>query len=493
MMKYNNRLLRLGYLLAGFWLSATPTSALHLYQPARSASAPAIDQTDKLQQLLNKSAGKTLKLPAGTFNVRTLTVPKQTHLILGATTTLRGLPTNQPLPVLALQTGVRIDGTGSIDGNRTQRKQGTGVLVREAQNVTISGLRIREVAEQGLQVVASKKLVISNVQVIGCGVKGTAQYQGINLVISQDIQITGCRVSDVQHGIQWWGDDTNGYCENIRIRNNRVRRVAGGGIWGNRGRNVTVISNTTEICGDVGVDFEHSFHCSAVGNIVRNCKNYGLATFFACEDITFSNNRVEQGVAYGHGIGMLGEGTSKRISFIGGSINTKGPGACGLLTEGSNVAQDVLVRGVRIVTEGKNGTPIRVLESNQFQIINNPLISGAGPTGISLEGSSGSVVEGNTIVHQGTDTSDPGFRGGVFIYFRSAEHPAKDNRIRRNTIRGYVTGLNDECWGDVNSNNLFEQNTTPNIMHRAAGGNWGGKAIQNRTQAKLAAPVEVKQ
>ncbi len=403
------------------------------------------------------------------------------------------MPTSAPRPGRGLLSGARRDGTGIVHGNRTQRKRGTGVQINSSENVTINGLRIREVAEQGLQVVAGKRLLFDQLQVTGCGVKGVNQYQGINLVISQDVQITGCRVENAQHGIQWWGDDTNGYCENLRIRNNRVRRVEGGGIWGNRGRQVTVTGNTTEICGDVGVDFEHSFNCSAIGNTVRDCKNYGLATFFASEQIVFTNNRVYQGVGYGHGIGLCGEGLSKQIKFIGGSINTKGPGACGLLTVGANVAQDVLVQGVRIVTEGKDGMPIRVLDNNQFQLINNPLIAGASPTGISLEGSSRSLVEGNTIVHRGVDTSPAGQRGGIFVYFRSADYPAKDNRVRRNTIRGYKTGINDECWGDVNSNNVFEQNVTPNLIHREAGGNWGGKALQNRTEAQAPAPVQVRQ
>lgn len=451
------------------------------------------DQTNLLQQLLNKNAGKAVTLPAGTFNVRTLNVPKQTRVTIGATTILRGLPTKEPLPVLRLQSGVQLSGTGVVHGNRAQRKRGTGVQMNSSQNISITGLRIREVAEQGLQAFACKKLLFDQLQVTGCGVKGVNQYQGINLVISQDIQVTGCRVENVQHGIQWWGDDANGYCENVRIRNNRVRRVEGGGIWGNRGRQVTITGNTTEICGDVGVDFEHSFNCKAIGNTVRDCKNYGLATFYASERCVFTNNRVYQSAGYGHGIGLCGEGISKQIQFIGGSINTKGPGACGLITVGANVAQDVLVQGVRIVTEGKDGIPIRVLDNNQFQIINNPLISGVNPAGISLEGSSRSLVEGNTIVHRGTDTSPAGQRGGVFLYFRSAEYPTKDNRVRGNTIRGYKTGINDECWGDVNSNNVIEQNVTPNVIHREAGGNWGGKALLNRTEAKAPAPVRVKQ
>lgn len=433
-----------------------------------------VDQTALVQKLLNRNAGKAFTLPAGTYMVRTLTVPKQTRLTIGSKTIIKGLPTIQPLPVLNLSTGVRITGTGLIDGNRTRRKKGVGILLSGAQGVTVNGLRVREVAEQGVQVVGCKKVALTNLQITGCGVKGADQFQGINIVISQDIQVMGCRVENAQHGIQWWGDNTNGWCENIRITGNRIRRVDGGGIWGNKGRNVTVTNNTTELCGDVGVDFENSQHCSATGNSVRDCKNYALAIFHTSEQITFTNNKVFQGPNYGHGIGLLGEGLSKQISFIGGAINTKGSGSCGLVTVGTNVATDVLIKGIRIVTEGKEGVPIRILDNNRFRIINNPLISGVSSTGISLEGSSQSLVEGNVISHRGSDKSNRGERGGVFVYFRSAAYPAQNNQVRRNTIRGYKTGINDECWGDVNSNNVFEQNTTPNLIHRAANGAWGG-------------------
>lgn len=451
-----------------------------------------IDHTDSIQRLLNKYAGKSIKLPAGTFNVRTLTVQPHTRLTINSTTILKGLPTDRPLPILAISSDVHVNGLGQIHGNRTQRRTGTGIRLDSAQDSVVTGIRIREVAEQGVQVVSSRRIKLINLHVTGCGVKGVDQYQGINLVISQDVQVRGCFVEEAMHGIQWWGDEVNKYCENIWISGNRVRRVTGG-IWGNRGRNVIVSNNVTEICQDVGIDFEHSFSCSAIGNTVRDCKNYGLAVFYASERITFTKNRVFQGVNYGHGIGLCGDGISKQISFIGGSINTKGTASCGLVTVGANVVQNVLIEGVNIVSEGKNGIPIRVVDNNQFQIINNPLIAGSSPTGISLEGSSRSIVQGNTIVHRGTDKSDLGSRGGIFVFFRSQEYPAQQNKIHGNTIRGFRTGINDDCWGDVNSQNSFEGNTAPNLVHRSVSGNWGGKVLKNRTDAKTVMPLKVNQ
>ena len=451
-----------------------------------------VDHTDHIQQLLTKNAGKIIKLPAGTFNIRTLNVLARTQLTISSNTILKGLPTDKPLPILALASDVQVSGSGLIYGNRNQRRYGTGIRLESVQNIIIDGLQIKDIPEQGVQVVASKNIKLINLRIIGCGVKGVDQYQGVNLVISQDIQVKGCYIEDAMHGIQWWGDEANKYCENIWISGNRVRRVTGG-IWGNKGRNIIVSNNVTEICQDVGIDFEHSFNCSAIGNTVRDCKNYGLATFYGSERITFTKNRVFQGVKYGHGIGLCGEGTSRQISFIGGYINTKGLASCGLLTVGTNVAQDILVQGVSIVSEGKNGIPIRIVDNNQFQIINNPVISGYSSTGISLEGSSSNLVQGNTIVHNGTDLSPLGERGGIFVYFRSNEYPAQRNRIQGNIIRGFRTGINDDCWGDVNSKNHFEKNMSPNLVHRSSGGNWGGSLIQNRTETKKVMPIQDKQ
>ena len=450
------------------------------------------DHTMMLQQLINKSAGKGLTLPPGTFNVRTLNVPKHTKLLFGSKTVLVGLPTDKALPILMLQTGSKVEGAGVIDANRKVRKIGTGISINSAQDVTVSGVRIRETAEQGVQIYSSRGVILNNLQVTGCGIKGVEQYQAINIVVSQHIQVTKCKIKQAMHGIQWWGDDTNGYCENLRINGNQVSQVTGG-IWGNKGRDVQVTYNTIDTCADVGVDFEHSFNCSAMGNVVRDCKNYALAVFFASEKIVFSKNRVYQGASYGHGIGLCGDGKSKRISFLGDNINVKGPDACGLITVGSNVAEDVLLQGNRITTEGKNGIPIRILENSQFQIISNPLIAGMSSAGISLEGSSRNLITGNVITHLGVDKSSIGERGGIFVYFRSAEFPAHGNRIQNNTISNYVTGINDDCWGDVNSDNVFERNVTPNISHKSAAGVWGGKVSNNRTKANSQSPVRVKE
>ena len=452
------------------------------------------DQTDRLQKLLNAGSGKTVIIPSGIFMVRALTVPPNTRVIIGRSTTIRALAMPKIddtfVPMLLLKSGVKLEGGGLLDGNRTVRTHGQVIRIREADNVTVSNLRIQGSAEQGIQAEVAHNLIIRNVTVTNCGAKGVKQYQGINLLFSKKCLIEGCRVDNVQHGIQWWGDQLFGWCEDIRIINCRVKR-AEGGIWGSLGRQVLVTRCVVENCTDVGIDFEGSQQSTAADNTVRNCKNYGLATFFASENITFRNNRVEQDASNGHGIGLCGVGISRNITFSGGSITVKGTNSCGLLTVGPNIAENVRVENVRIIAQGKEGIPVRILENNNFQIVNNPLIGGKHRWGISLEGACDCRVEGNTIVHQGSDLSEPGEGGGVFVFFRSAQYPAKRNQISLNAIQGYTTGLNDDCWGDNNSGNVFSQNTTPNLYHRGDENAWGGKATGNRTTLKANTPIRM--
>ncbi|MCC5612780.1 right-handed parallel beta-helix repeat-containing protein, partial [Nostoc sp. CHAB 5834] len=174
-----------------------------------------VDQTKMIQQLINKNAGKIVTLPSGTYMVRTINVPKQTQLVIGAKTVLKGLPVSQALPILNLSTGVQIRGTGFIDGNRSVRKKGVGIRAFDAQSISITGIRIREVAEQGIQIAGCNKITLTNVQVNGCGATGIDQFQGVNIVTSKVVRITGCRILNAQHGIQWWGDDTSGWCEDF--------------------------------------------------------------------------------------------------------------------------------------------------------------------------------------------------------------------------------------------------------------------------------------
>jgi hypothetical protein len=60
------------------------------------------------------------------------------------------------------------------------------------------------------------------------------------------------------------------------------------------GQNISITGCVVENCGDVGIDFEGCFDCSATGNSVYNATNGGLTIFFLNRNITFSGNSVVQ-------------------------------------------------------------------------------------------------------------------------------------------------------------------------------------------------------
>lgn len=448
-----------------------------------------VDRTKFLQTQLDRGIGRTVTLSAGIFHVSTLKVPPKTKLVIGKNTVIKALPiretTNQSMALINLSSNSTLEGGGTLNGNRKNRLHGAVVKVRDASNVLVNKVRIVEAAEQGIQIEACRGITIRNTYIRGCG-NSKRQHQGINIVIASNIVVDKCYVEDAEHGIQWWGDDVNGYCENLVVKNNTVRKVQGGGIWGNKGKSVSVIGNSVRTCGDVGIDFENTFNSRAVNNTVENCKNYGLAVFFGSEDIMFANNKVIQGPKYGHGVGFIGKGTSRRIAIVGGSVFAQGISSCGFLTVGTNVVEKATISKVRITT---TGVPIRIVENNNFKITNCPLITGKHRWGISLEGSSNSLVENNTIVYNGVDNSALGSGGGIFLFFRSEQYPSQENVIRSNRITGYKTGINDDCWGNVNSNNRIEKNAVANIYHKGARSAWGGKAVQNFTINKTPTPI----
>lgn len=440
-----------------------------------------LDQTIKIQKLLDTHAGQTVILPKGTIWITTLNVPKKTHVMINEGTIIKGLPTKQALPLINLSTDVLITGLGKLDGNRRNRNTGVGIRAFDSDNIRIADVTISEIAEQGILLAGCAKISIINVKVNSCGAKDVDQFQAINIVTSNYVNITGCSVDGAQHGIQWWGDESKGWCKQIEINKNLVRNVKGGGIWGSKGESVSITNNSVSTCGDVGIDFESSKNSQASNNIVRNCKNYGLAVFFASKNITFFKNKIYQDTNFGHGIGLTGEGKSSAIIFSSNTVSVKGTSRCGLVTDGVDIATNVTIEKSTFTTTGKEGIPIRILDNDNFNVVNNPSIRGAGAVGISLEGSSNSVVSGNKVTHLGKDNNKFGVQGGIFIYYRSTNFPAKNNIVKSNVVSGYKTGINDDCWGDVNSNNLFENNITPNFAHRAANTAWGGKSINNKT------------
>ncbi|WP_080239058.1 right-handed parallel beta-helix repeat-containing protein [Spirosoma rigui] len=448
------------------------------------------DYTSLLQGMLNAHQSATFTMPLGNYPVSSLKVPVGLTLNVptGATIQALAMPKvgNDSIALLTLSSRSRLEGDGVIDGNRFQRKHGSAVLIAgQANGVSVSGVRIVEAAEQGIQVVGSRGIVIDSVSVSGCGIPGTTdQYQAINLVISSDVEVRRCNLSDAQHGVQWWGDETNGLCENIIIYKNEIRDVTGGA-WGHLGKNVSVVRNKIKRCKDVGVDFETTFDSESIGNEVSNCLNHALSVFNGSKNILFRGDKVNQEQEWGGGIGLYGPVANTGIRFEGGSIQTFGAAGQGLGTVGSGVASKVTLTGYSIEVNHPSAMPIRVLDANRFYIVENPLIAGYHSIGVSLEGSSDSVVKGNLLRNMNPTSGSK----GVFLYWRGAQHPTKRTVVEENRLEGYEQ-IADDCWGDNNSCNVIRDNEVAQVTHRGTS-SYTGIIQNNKTLAGSPSVVSV--
>ena len=129
-------------------------------------------------------------------------------------------------------------------------------------------------------------------------------FGGIAFRYSKDVVCENNYVEKYRHGIYWWGGDSlpskDGawnnprLAENVRILNNTIYHMSWGGIWGSMGKNVNVIGNHVERCGDVGIDFEGTHGGKASDNFVKNITHGCLSTFFYSENIDFANNTCLQ-------------------------------------------------------------------------------------------------------------------------------------------------------------------------------------------------------
>lgn len=158
----------------------------------------------------------------------------------------------------------------------------------------------------------SSNITVSNCDIIAGGI-GESFANGVLISFTKTFSVTGCTVKFANHGIQFWGGDSdinrggiygNAWrCRDGVIENNFVDTVAGGGCWGSLGSNVRIDRNEIHNCHDVGVDFEGCDNCSASYNKVYDCFNGNFATFQYCTgkiDFTYNESYITQS-AYAEG------------------------------------------------------------------------------------------------------------------------------------------------------------------------------------------------
>jgi parallel beta-helix repeat protein len=295
----------------------------------------------------------------------------------------------------------------------------------------------------------------------------------LNIDFSSSGLIKGNQVDTCAQGIIWWGGDatvsSTPTVSDITIDHNTVSNITGGCIWGGLGTNITATNNTVSHCGDVGIDFEGTFNSTMSGNDVTDCVTAAYSVFNGSANDTITGNSATQEAGFGRGFGAYGLTTvpSSSITVSGNTFHTNGHEGIGT---DQGTLNDSLFENNTITTVGPTAG-VRVLEGTRNDVKGN-VISVTSSNGISFEGPSDSTISGNTVTTT-QDTSTGGQWGGIFLYWRSSAFPTQRNIVQTNSISGFVSSINDDCWGNIASDNQILNNTVDTIYRRAGSGYTG--------------------
>lgn len=342
-----------------------------------------------------------LYFPPGTYLSDTLTLPANRRITAGGGAVLRGKPGGGTGPLLVLSAGDAISILG-IDGNRAARPFGGDcVFANFAAGLSVSNVSVFNCVTHGVELASTTDYTLSSNSISNCSQDNRSA--GINLGFSSRGQISNNAVSSCPHGILWWGGDSAKSepigINNLTINNNTVTNISRGCIWGSNGTVVNVSGNTVNGCGDVGIDLEGTSSSTVSNNSVTNANNGGITTFFGSSNDTISNNFVTQSAVAnpGWGIHFYGTKPSSSLTVSGNTIHTASN--WGISME-SNVINGLTIIGNTITVDGSIGD-VQVINAPGPVRIDSNILTVAGPSAISIQGSSNTVVTNNTI-HSGT-------------------------------------------------------------------------------------------
>lgn len=184
-------------------------------------------------------------------------------------------------------------------------------------------------------------------------------------------QVHGNKADGYGYGITWWGGDANPItadgdlanerkCGGFSIMGNEMRNLldvlgGGAGIWGSMGKDITVNgANVVDNCADVGIDFEGCDTWTCSGNVVSNCVNGCLTTFFYSRNGEFGPNTCRQDDAATHEIiarvqNQYAITDNEGVTFTGGNYSCR-----------SGVARIALETGDRTILRGVRGLNVRI-------------------------------------------------------------------------------------------------------------------------------------
>ncbi|PKE32806.1 hypothetical protein CWS43_02610 [Rahnella sp. AA] len=306
------------------------------------------------------SSGQSVNIPAGNYVIDAASIQLQSNSRVA----------------FSKDAVFKVNKTGSgevciflIDGKSDIEVSG-GVFYYDDDTVDVikivnhsADISINEIICQGCRLVVSDVMksydlisdgdLNSRINITGC--KGSSSIINtrrafIELHYTKESACEHCIIDGYYHGMMFWGGDSNpqqnGAVGNarkafqLRFKNNNIKNVQLGGIWGSMGDSVSIESNYLDNGRDVGIDFEGCNNSFAINNEVKDFRHGGLATFFLCNNIRFENNvsistKKENIVAAIFNSTLKQE--NKNISFI--NNNFIGDGVLSSFTQNGSVSE----------------------------------------------------------------------------------------------------------------------------------------------------------
>lgn len=329
------------------------------------------------------SSGQSVNIPAGNYVIDAASIKLQSNSKV----------------VFSKDAVFKVNKTGNdevciflIDGKSDIEVSG-GVFYYDDDTVDVinivnhsTDISINEITCQGCRLVVSDVMksydlisdgdLNSHINIIGC--KGSSSKINtrrafIELHYTKESACESCIIDGYYHGMMFWGGDSNPHKNGavgnarkafqLRFKNNNIKNVQLGGIWGSMGDSVSIDSNYLENGRDVGIDFEGCNNSFAINNEVKDFRHGGLATFFLCNNIRFENN-VSTSTKKENIVAAIFNSTlkqdNKNISFI--NNNFIGDGVLSSFTQNGSVSE-LLIKNNKFTN-----TLITLVSSNNGRI-----------------------------------------------------------------------------------------------------------------------------
>jgi hypothetical protein len=334
-----------------------------------------LDETDMLEEWLAAGTNATHRiLLPGLYRVtRPLALPMRLRLLMrGATLLWDGgniAPPSHQAGLLIAPVGgdVEIHRDGPLTSgfaSTTPAANINGFIGRSLTHLRLSGLDCQnvqltrvlavdpvsgvEVPWAGVTTVASGKPgpnTNRDVGIASCTVRFPQGYiqaaaqkgqPSIDLVYVEGGRVTDCDVADVNHGIRWWGGNSDyaadgivtneRKCSDVVIQKCRTYRTANGGVWGSMGKGIRVSLSGAYVAGDVGFDAEGCDDVVFDGCESVDGSNGCYATFYLNRNIVFRGCTAKGSVGARIYNASLGQ-DNQDVTFDSCTFSPSTPGA----------------------------------------------------------------------------------------------------------------------------------------------------------------------